>query len=133
MNNEDITKLKLFLEDHEKRITAIEKLLTKESKNVKKQMSIKEFLLTKKIENDVQKTLAIGYFLENYDNMNCFNVKDLEKGFKRVKEKPPKNINYKVVRNIQKGFMMEAEEKKEKLKAWVLTTLGEEFVENELR
>jgi len=127
--DEEVRKI---LEDHEKRIQKLEKLYESKPATSKKQISIKEVILSKKPKNDVEKTIVIGYYLENFRNMSSFNAKDLEEGFRKAKEKVPKNINYKVIKNIEKGFMMEAKEKKDKLKAWNLTSTGERFVENEL-
>jgi len=98
----------------------------------KKPISIREFLLSKKLQNDVQKTLAIGYYLEQYQNMTRFNVKDLEDGFRKAKEPLPSNINDKVNMNIKKGHMMEAKEKKDNLRAWYLTNTGMNFIERNL-
>ncbi len=126
-------EIKKILDDHEKRIQKLEKLLESKPVQTKKQISIKEFILTKKPKNDVEKTLVIGYYLENFRGMSSFNAKDLEDGFREAKEKPPKNINDMVNKNIKKGFMMETKERKDKLKAWTLTSTGERFVENGLK
>jgi len=64
--------------------------------------------------------------------MDRFNARDLANGFRLAKEPPPTNINAKVDLNIGKGHMMEAKEKKDKFKAWVLTNSGEKFVEEVL-
>jgi len=125
-------EIKKILEDHEKRIQRLEKLFESKPTQTKKQISIKEFILTKRSENDVEKTLVIGYYFEKFRDMSSFNVKDLEEGFREAKEKVPANINDKIIKNIKKGFMMELKEKKDKLKAWTLTSTGEGFVENEL-
>ncbi|MCP8304915.1 MAG: hypothetical protein H3Z50_05565 [archaeon] len=127
--NEEIKKI---LDDHEQRIKALEVLLSdKETlKLKKKKLSLKEFILLKKPKDYVQKTLAIGYYLEKYDGFTSFNVKNLEKGFRDAKEIVPKNINDKVIKNIAKGHMMETKEKNDKLKTWNLTSSGERFVEN---
>jgi hypothetical protein len=61
--------------------------------------------------------------------MSQFNIKDLAECFRSAKEPAPANINDKVNSNIQKGYMMEEKEKKDKLTAWVLTNSGEKFVE----
>jgi hypothetical protein len=86
------------LENHEKRITTLEGLFKSDSEKIKKQISIKEFILSKKPIDDVQKTLVIGYYLEKYRNIENFNAKDLENGFREAKEKVPDNINYKAIR-----------------------------------
>jgi len=122
--------VKRILENHEERIAKLERLSQVKPEIVKKKISLKEFLLSKNPKDDVQKTLAIGYYLEKYEGLTSFNTKDLEEGFRVAKEKIPKNINYKVIRNIQQGYMMEAKEEKDNLKAWNLTSSGERFVEN---
>ena len=130
MSAEDMIKdIMTKLEDHESRISALEGAPGKKTLVEGKKLSIKEFLLTKKPANDVQKTLVIGYYLEHFEGMNEFNVKDLAEGFRSAKEPAPANINDKVNSNIQKGYMMEEKEKKDKLTAWVLTNSGEKFVE----
>ncbi len=126
----EILEIRKKLEEHEERISELESLFQTKGDSVKKEMSVKEFILSKKPKNDVEKTLAIGYYLEKKERLSSFNAKDLEKGFRAAKETVPENINYKVIKNIKKGHMMEAKEKKDKLKAWVLTSTGEEYVEN---
>ena len=125
-----ITEFEKRIQDHEKRITSLEKLLGAKPDSVNKRMSVKEFVLTKNAKDDQRRTLTIGYFLEKYGDSSSFNVKDLEKGFRDAKMKPPQNMNDKVNKNIAKGYMMEAAEEKDKKKAWVLTGTGEKVVEN---
>lgn len=126
-------KFEEMLKDHEKRILALEGLIKNESKPTIKQISSNEFLLEKKPQDDVQKTLILGYYLEKYREINYFNKTDLEKAFRETKEKIPININECVNKNIKKGHMMEYGEKKDGLKSWILTNGGERFVENGFR
>lgn len=98
-----------------------------------KKMSIKEFLMTKTLDDDVKRTLAISYFIEHVENTKPFNADDLKKAFRLAKIKLPSNINDKINMNIRAGRIMEAEEKKESKKAWELTATGEVFVEKELK
>jgi DNA-binding ferritin-like protein len=126
-----LNELKKRIDDHEKRIAALEGSPVKKPQSEMKKLSIKEFLLDKKPENDVQKTLAIGYYLEHLEGLNGFNIKDLAEGFRSAKEPAPTNINDKVNSNIQKGYMMEEKEKRDKLSTWVLTNSGEKFIEGE--
>jgi len=130
MENKEIEKIKKTLGEHETRIAKLEDLLVSRPPTIEKKLSIKEFILSKKPKNDIQKTLAIGYYLEKYEGLSSFNVKDLEKGFHDAKESAPENINYKVIVNIQKGYVMESKEKKDNLKAWNLTNSGEKFLES---
>ena len=98
-----------------------------------KKMSIKEFLMTKTLDDDVKRTLAISYFIEHVENTKPFTAADLKKAFRLAKIKLPSNINDKINMNIRAGRIMEAEEKKESKKAWELTATGEVFVEKELK
>jgi|SRR3989344_4957903 len=98
-----------------------------ESKIIRK-LSIREFLNTLQISDDVQKTLAIGFFLEKYRGFISFNKRDLEISFTEAKEQRPLNINDKVASNIKNGYMMNADEKKDNIKAWTLTSTGDGLV-----
>jgi len=129
-SNEEIMEIKKKLKEHEERISKLESLSQTKPETVKKKISIKEFILSKKPKNDVQKTLTVGYYLEKYENLSSFNVKDLEKVFMAAREKVPKNIGDKIQLNIKKGHMMEVEEKKDNLKAWILTNSGEKYTRN---
>jgi len=127
-------EIKKILDDHEKRISALEKIFAKGRKQTtKKGISIKEFILAKKPEGDVQKTLVIGYYLEKYEGLDSFTAKDIEDGFRTAKETVPENINDKVNLNIKNGHMMEAKEKKDNRKAWVLTASGERYIEHDFK
>ncbi len=133
MSSDEINEIKKVLGQHEERISHLESLFRSKPKESKKELSIKEFILQKQPKSDVEKTLVIGYYLEHYRGVSPFNAKDLEDGFREAKEIVPRNINQAVIRNIGKGHMMEAKEKKDNLKSWTLTSRGEKFVENELR
>lgn len=92
--------------------------------------SLTEFLISKNPSGDVQRALAIGYYLEVFEGLKLFNSNDLRTAFERAKEVKPANINDKVNLNIQKGHMSESSEKKDNLKAWYLTRTGRLFVES---
>lgn len=98
----------------------------------KKKASAREFLMTKTLKADTQKVLALGYYLEYMEGMESFNVTDLEVAFRSAKETPPRNINDAVNKNIVRGFLMDAGERKGSKKAWCLTSTGEQFLETEL-
>lgn len=74
--------------------------------------------------------MAISYYLEKYENIQSFNADNLKTAFLSAKEPIPGNINDKVNLNIKKGHMMDAREKKNGFKAWIITATGEKFVEN---
>jgi hypothetical protein len=118
--------------DHESRISKLEAQPKIDKDTGKKKLSVKEFILSKKPKNDIQKTLVVGSYLEKYEGLDCFNREDLENGFRSAKETVPSNINVDVNENIRKGYFAEAREKKDKLTTWYVTNLGEECVEMEL-
>ncbi len=130
MDEQEFLKIKDLVLEHEKRIFLIEKQLKNEEKIPIKKLSLREFIISKKPSDDVKKTLAICFYFENYDEMETINKEDIEMGYRKAKEKVPNNINYKVSRNIVNGYLMEAKNKKNNLKAWTLTNAGIEFVQN---
>ena len=96
---------------------------------ISKKLSLKEFILDKGPENTRETTLAVSYYLEMNDGVAPFNVQDLERSFRSAKIPPPKNINDMVNKNVQRGLLMEAAEKKNGRKAWEITATGERVVE----
>lgn len=132
---ENFEEINQKLEDLEKRIVKLEEFIFKraENKKLEKKMSVREYIMSKEPNNDVNKTLAIANYLEEYENLKFYNKKDLEKYFKKAKESPPQNINDKVNANIKKGYMMEADEKKDNLKSWCLTNSGMKFCEKNFK
>lgn len=125
----ELKQIKNRLDQYGEKLSKLEDFLTGRRKTKKKKLSLREFILIKNPANDVQRTLCIGYFLENYEDLSSFNKRDLEEGFRRAREKLPKNVNDKVNLNIRKGYMYEASEKKDNLKVWNLTNSGQEEVE----
>lgn len=93
-----------------------------------KKLSIKEFLLGSPPGTDIQRTLAIGYFLETHAGMASFTKAELEKGYSDAKESTPSNISVNIQRCIKQGHMMEADDKKNNKTAYVVTRRGEQFV-----
>jgi len=128
--SEEVVKIRKKLEEHEERISKLEKLLQTKKEVMKKRLSIKEFILQKKPRNDVQRALAISYYLENYEGFSCFNSKDIGKGFREAREKVPTNVADKIQQSIAKGYMMKADEEKDGKIAYVLTNTGVRFIES---
>ncbi|MBN2095490.1 MAG: hypothetical protein JW727_05560 [Candidatus Aenigmarchaeota archaeon] len=122
-----------ILEEYGRRITELERKFENKPFSAEKVLSVKEFLLSKSPKNDVQKTLAIGYYLEKHQGTDCFNLNDIETGFRQAKEPVPGNINDKINKNIRAGCIMEGKGKKEERKCWTLTTTGERVVENNFK
>lgn len=95
-----------------------------------KRKSIKEFLIECAPKSGTQTALAIGFYLENYEGVSPFNAADLKKGFRAARETPPANVNDTANWCVKGGHMMEEPEKKDSMKAWVVTRSGEEYVRN---
>ena len=131
---ENLDEIIKKLKEHEKRIIILEESILKPSakEDLIKKISIREFLNSKKPKGAVNNTLAIGYFIENYENLEFFNKSDLLEYFKKAKEIPQK-INDKVYKNIKKGYIMEVDERKDNLKCWCLTNSGLKFCENDFK
>lgn len=131
--NSRIDNLEKKVAELDKRLSNIEGVSDNTQKTGTKTLSMKEFILAKRPKDDTQKMLAIAYFLEKYESLAAFNAKDLASGFERAKEKMPANINdraNKIIANT--GYVMEAREKKDNLKAWTLTNSGERFVDENM-
>ena len=134
MSVEDmLDAIKSQLENHEKRIAYLETRPDDKGEATTKKLSIREIFISKKPKTDVDKTLVVGYYLESFQNYTSFNISDIEVGFRSAKEPPPININDAVNKNIRKGFIMSADEKKNNKQAWVLTNLGIQYVDNDLK
>ena len=93
-----------------------------------KKLSIKEFLLERPPTTDIQRTLAVGYFLETHAGVTSFTKADLEKGYNDAREPIPSNISVNIKHCIKQGHMMEAQDKKNNRTAYVVTRSGEQFV-----
>lgn len=132
MDNAELVKKVEALEERIKALEDKEFVPASQSLEQKqsKQVSVREFLLTKELNSSKDVTLAIGHYLESHTGLPSFNISDIEKAFRQAKIKPPANINDMVNKNINKGMVMEAEEKREGKKAWVLTGTGEEYINN---
>ena len=53
--------------------------------------------------------------------------------FQSAKEKRPMNVSDTVAKNVARGLLMEAPNKKDSKKAWELTTTGEKYVEEDIK
>jgi hypothetical protein len=129
----DQQQIEQLLRSLESRVSALEKHFeaAPPPATVKKE-SAKEFLLKKNIRSETQKVLALAYYAERHGGLTSFNVPDLEAAFRAAREKLPKNMNDAVNKNVARGLLMEADQKKDSKKAWQLTATGERLVEQEM-
>lgn len=131
--SDEIEELRRKLDDHEKRIAKLESSHITGTAKTEKKTSLREFIISNKPGNDVEKTLAIGYYLEKCENEPFFNASDIRLGFKNAKEKIPSNVPDKIFKNVKKGHMMKYGEKKDNKETYVLTNTGEAYLENEFK
>lgn len=93
--SQDQAEIIKTLEDHERRLSKLEKLFQTKAKSIKSVPTIKDFIQSNCPSDDLQKTLAIGYYFETYEDLEAFNATDLAKGFRDARVPPPRNINDK--------------------------------------
>lgn len=123
-------EIKEKLDNHEKRIIALENLIGRDKSLTvpKKTISAKEFIIEVDAKDDVQRTAAFGLFLEKYMGFDRFNVKDIVDTFRKAREKPPSNASDKINKCIKNGWFMEHQEKKDDMKAFMITNRGEKAI-----
>ncbi len=97
-----------------------------------KALSPKEYLIDKlagekKDDNNI-KLLLLSSYLEGERGLKSYNATDLEEIFREAKVKPPKNINDVANKLVEKAYLMEAKEKRNNKKAWLLTSRGEKLL-----
>ncbi len=131
-----MTDLEQKINNLEERVSKLEQVIkvsvvSTATKN-SKPLSVREFLSSKELDSDTQKTLAIAYFYEVRQGNGSFNTDDIKNGFRTAKLKLPSNINDRINQNIKSNYMMDADEKKDGKKAWVLTDTGEKEIENNI-
>lgn len=123
------------IEELERRVAGIEAWMhrTSEPPSGAKPLSVREFVISKSPKTGVDTTLLIAYYLEKFSGLSPSNHADLAHGFAQAKEPLPSNLSDTVYKNVRRGYMAEAPEKKDGSKAWIVTNSGERFVENGLK
>lgn len=116
----------------ESRVTALEKTSSPSlvprpaATSTGKIVSPKEFLIAHSFSTDVEATFFLCFYAEYVLQVASFNTDDIEQLFQSAKVPVPKNLNDKINKNIQKGLLTIAPEKKNGKKAWVVTMTGEQ-------
>ena len=123
------------VEQLERRMSALEAWTqsTPEPPTGAKPTSVREFVKSKQPKTGIDTTQLIAHYLEKFDGVSPLNLEDLTRGFAEAKEPLPSNPSDTVYKNIRRGFLTEAKEKKGGTKAWIVTNSGERFVENGLK
>jgi len=70
-----------------------------------------------------------AYWLFQVEKMATFNVQDILDCYNKTRKPKPSNVNQIINQNVTSHIFAEAPEKKDGLKAWVITRTGEEYVE----
>lgn len=103
------------------------------TKHKPKPMAPTEFFAAIRPAQETDRVLCAGYFLETYGNVSNFTVDHVKQCLLQAKIPPPANISLAILRNAQKGLMVETGEKQGGKKAWTLTQMGIEAVQGLLR
>ena len=72
---------------------------------------------------------VFAYWLFKVEKMTTFNVQDIIECYDKTRKAKPSNVNQIINQNVASHVFAEASEKKDGLKAWVITRTGEEYVE----
>lgn len=94
-----------------------------------KPASPSEFIKKLSPKNQSEKALVLAYYLEKVKSMDNFTTSDLTEVGREAKQPKFTNISDTVAKQVQQGLLMGAGDK-ESGRAYVLTTTGEEYVEN---
>jgi hypothetical protein len=129
MPGEETSDLRIVVEDLERRVSALEKLIKEKPEVVSKKVSIAEFLVARKPETDTDKALSIAYYLEFNDGLSTMNLEDIRSGFRKAAIPVPPNLSETLRKNVAKGFLMDSGEQKNGSTGRILTRTGKDYVE----
>lgn len=76
----------------------------------------------------VERSVAIGYYLENQKGKNNFTVDDIGEGYRTCKIQKPANMSDALANAENRGWVMR-DGVNEQYQQWILTRDGEQFVE----
>lgn len=93
-----------------------------------KAQSVAEFFKRASPETDLDRALVAAYYLEKLQGHESFTMPEVRETIREGKRTPPKNPSDAIAKNIRKGLIMGAGQKEGK-RAYVLTTDGEEAIE----
>ena len=92
-----------------------------------------EFLESKgNPEKHTDLVAVYAFWLFKKEGLQSFNVKDIISCYDKTRRAKPKNVNQIINVGVHGNVFSEVKEKKDGLKAWVITKAGENFV-NQMR
>lgn len=127
MGIEDKEEVQKQLQDHEERIQKLEEVID-DTVVLDKQLSMPEF-----VNNDVnpsshkEKIVAIGYYLEAYQDQESFTKDDLKDSYQKCGLTKTKNFSARASDAISEGWLDVADSGRPR--HWSLTKTGAEKVE----
>ena len=95
----------------------------------KRKQSIREFILEKNAETNIDKCICLLYFLEESgdDFQDGISSGDLKKVFQKAREKVPGNVSDVLQRCAKKGWIDQSGND-DRIKKWKLTNTGVQYV-----
>jgi len=73
--------------------------------------------------------MIFAYWLFKRENMESFNIKDLDSCYSQTRIPKPANLSDVMNKNQGKGLVVRSEGRKDNLVAWAITRSGEDYVE----
>lgn len=125
--DEDIIKM---VQDHERRIAALENKKVEAAPERFRGQSINEYLLETKASGYIKKTVACGYYLEKEKSTEFFTLGDIEATLREAREPVSKNTSKDIQRGMKKGWIMQHTEKKAGKRTYRITAKGIKAIES---
>lgn len=93
------------------------------------QLSVVEFLRTKgNPKRHTDRVLIFCYWLHHFKKIESYNVKDIETCYLEARILQPKNLSDSLNKVQKRGFIMPVSDEKDKMKTWVITQSGEDYI-----
>jgi hypothetical protein len=94
-------------------------------------MDLTEFLAAKKVATHPDRVVAIAYFTSHTQSGAGVTTQDLTDAYSRARVKKPQNFPDVIAACVRRGRLVEGD-RKDGMKAWVITRTGESYVEQNL-
>lgn len=91
--------------------------------------TVSEFLAAAAPRNHVETAVLVAYFMWRSGDGAGMTIEELVGSYAQARLKRPKNPSDVLAQAIRKGYLLEAPQKKDGKKAWLITQTGEAYVE----
>ncbi len=95
--------------------------------------TMNEFLAIKAPQSHVDRVTAIAYYSLHSGDDAGVTTKEILDAYAQKREKKPQNLPDVIRHCVKKGLMIESQSAKDGAKAWVITSRGEAYVENDFQ